>query len=268
MSEARLPTGQKWVMTLDPTTGGWMPVVALSGDAIEVDVGDISVDIGYVQISGTVAVAEPLTVEGAVSILDSWIHVTGSVNVAEPVTVDGFVAVTGSVSILGTVPVSGTVSVNEPVTVDGFVSITGSVSESWRVALTQDEDANDSDKTFTVPASQEWQLLWIWVEYASFTGTAANPTRQLELQMLDSGDDVIGTLHPGKTQTNGQSYNYMFAPGLPDLTSFRDTSYLLTPIPTTLFLAAGQKLRVWDNNAADAGNDDMNVQIQYAWRSV
>jgi len=166
------------------------------------------------------------------------------------------------------VQITGTVTIQEPLTVDGFVTVTGSVSESWRVALTQDEAADDSDKIFTVPASQEWQILWVWAEFASFTGTAANPARQLEIQLQDSAGDVIGQFQPGKTQTNGESYNYMFAPGFPDLTSFRDTSYLMTPLPPTIFLSAGQKLRIWDNNAVDAANDDLNVQMQYAWRTV
>jgi len=154
-------------------------------------------------------------------------------------------------------------------TVDGStVIVSGTTSESWRVALTQDEANNDSDKTFTVPAGQEWQVLWVWVEFASFTGTAANPSRQVEIQLQDAANDVIGAWQPAQTQSNAQTRNYLFAPGLPDLLAFRDTSYLMTPIPPTLFLSAGQQIRIWDNNAVDASNDDMNIQLQYAWRSV
>jgi hypothetical protein len=140
-----------------------------------------------------------------------------------------------------------------------------SVSESWRVALTQDETLNDSDKTFTVPASTEWQILWIWIE---FTTTATVGVRQLEVQLQDSAGDVIGAWQVGSTQIASLTYNYLLAIAMPDLAALRDSVYLLTPLPAGLFLTAGQKIRIWDNNVVDAAADDMNIQMQYAARSI
>ena len=54
---------------------------------------------------------------------------------------------------------------------------------------------------------------------------------------------------------------------LADLTAFRDTDYLMTPLPPTLILRAGDQLRVYDNNNV-AGTDDMVVQTQFAEREV
>ena len=59
-----------------------------------------------------------------------------------------------------------------------------------------------------------------------------------------------------------------FAPGLPDLTAFRDTSYLQTPLPPSLILPAGYDVRVYDNNAVDASADDMVVQMVVAERET
>lgn len=140
-----------------------------------------------------------------------------------------------------------------------------SVSDSWRVSLQSDEDANDSDKIFTVPASKEWQILWIWVELTS-TGTAGD--RQLEVEIQDSANDVIAEVaRAGAVQAASLTRNYLFAPGLVDLTSFRDTDYLTVPVPP-IFLKAGDQIRIFDNNAVDASADDMVIQMQIAERAI
>ena len=50
------------------------------------------------------------------------------------------------------------------------------IIDSWRVGLQSDETLNDSDKTFTVSANQEWQILWVWVEYHGPPGLKATST--------------------------------------------------------------------------------------------
>lgn len=139
------------------------------------------------------------------------------------------------------------------------------ISDTWRVSLQSDETADDSDKTFTVPASTEWQVLWVWVEY---TSTVVVGDRQLVIQLQDSGSDVIGEVRVGVVQAASLTYNYMIAAALADLTALRDTDFLTIPFPPTAILQAGDIVRVYDNNAVDAAADDMIVQMQIASRSV
>jgi len=137
--------------------------------------------------------------------------------------------------------------------------------DSWRVSLQSDETTNDSDKTFTVPASTEWQVLWVWVELAT-TATVGN--RQLVIEIQDSAADVIGQFRAGVVQAASLTRYYQWAASMADLQAFRDTDWLMTPLPPGLILQAGDILRVYDNNAVDAAADDMVVQMQIASRSV
>ena len=137
------------------------------------------------------------------------------------------------------------------------------ISESWRVALQADEAANDSDKTFTVPASTEWEILSIWVELST-TATVGN--RQVVVEMQDSAGDVIGSFLAGIVQTASLTRNYMFAPGLELMTVFVG-AYLSFPLPP-MVLPDGFKVRVYDSAAVDAAADDMVVQMMVASRTV
>ncbi len=139
------------------------------------------------------------------------------------------------------------------------------VTGDWRVSLINDETANDSDKTFTVPADTEYQILWIWVEFT----TGAGADRQLEVEIQDTGTDVIATWAiPSVVQGAAITRNYLFAPGVVDLAGFRDTDFISTPIPVAAFLQEGDILRIFDNNVVDVAADDMIVQIQIASRAV
>lgn len=139
------------------------------------------------------------------------------------------------------------------------------ITEDWKVTLTKDENENSSDKTFTIPAGMEWQILWIWVE---LTTTATSGLRQLEIQIQDSDSVPIGQFQTGVTQSAGLTYKYLFGIGLPDLTTVRDGNNLMTPLPAGTFLAESQKIRIWDNKAIDASADDMFVRLQYAYRTI
>jgi hypothetical protein len=138
-------------------------------------------------------------------------------------------------------------------------------AESWRVALVADVAPNDSDKTFTVPANTEWQVLWIYIILATSADVGA---RQLEIEIQNAAAAVIGRFQVGVTQAANLTYNYLVAQAMPDLTALRDVVYLLTPLPAGLFLSAGQKVRIYDNNAVAVAADDMSIQLQYAFRPV
>ena len=135
------------------------------------------------------------------------------------------------------------------------------IDDTWEILLVSDETLNDSDKTLTVPATYEYQILWIWIELAT---TATVGDRQIEIRLLDDAADTIGQFRAGVVQAASLTRYYMFAASLADLLGFRDTDYLMSPIPPTLFVSAGQAIRIWDNNAVDAAADDMIIQMQVA----
>lgn len=126
--------------------------------------------------------------------------------------------------------------------------------------LQAEETADASDKAFAVPAREIWQILWIWIELIT---DATVGDRQLELLVRDGSDDTILQLHVGAVQAASLTRNYLLAPGLADLTAFRDTSFLMTPLPP-LMLPGGYDLRIYDNNAVAAAADDMIVQMMVA----
>jgi len=140
----------------------------------------------------------------------------------------------------------------------------------WFVTNWQEISQNDSDKVFgPVPDGMEYQILWIQV---NFITSAVVGDRQLEVRMERPASAMPGpegTLaKAGAVQAASADNGYIFAPGLADLTSVRDSDYLTTPIPVTSLLQAGDQLRIYDNNAVDAAADDMYIYIQYAYRRV
>lgn len=137
--------------------------------------------------------------------------------------------------------------------------------DNWGLPLlSAEETANDSDKTFTVTAGKVWEIQSIWVELAT---TADVGNRQMSVAILDSADDVLARVEAGAVQAASVTRNYLFAPGVVDLTSMRNTAYLTTPIPQWV-LAPGMKIRVWDSAAIAAGADDMVVQVLVVQRAV
>ncbi|MCI0352273.1 MAG: hypothetical protein L0Z53_22880 [Acidobacteriales bacterium] len=129
----------------------------------------------------------------------------------------------------------------------------------WLTATLQsDVAANDSDKTFTVPASTTWSVNTIFVKLVS-TATAGN--RQIEVKITDGSDVEILTIRAGAVQAASLTRFYNFGHGLADLTAFRDTDALSNPLPRQLVLPAGYKIRVRDKTAVDAAADDMDVHL-------
>jgi hypothetical protein len=137
--------------------------------------------------------------------------------------------------------------------------------DGWNPSLQAEEALNDSDKTFTVPAGTEWEILTIYVELAT-TATVGN--RQLAIRFTDGSDDIIGQIRAGAVQAASLTRIYQFGVGLPDLTAFRDTDFLSTPLPDGLVLPAGYKVRILDKAAIDAAADDMDVQMMVRARLV
>lgn len=137
--------------------------------------------------------------------------------------------------------------------------------DAWTLTLIADETLNDSDKTLTVPANTEYEVLWIYIELAT---TATVGARQIEIDFRDTADDVIGQIRPNATQAASLTYYYMVAPALANQPAVYDTDHLQTPLPPTIFLPAGYDIRIFDNNAVDAAADDMVIQMMVAARAT
>ena len=139
------------------------------------------------------------------------------------------------------------------------------VVDTWSPLLVADETADDSDKSFTVPANYMYQVLWIWVE---LTSDANAGNRQMTIELQDDAADVIAQWRAGAVQAASLTRYYCFAPSNADLTAFRDTTFLMTPIPPTVVLPASYVVRVYDSAAISAAGDDMVVQLMVARRAV
>ena len=143
---------------------------------------------------------------------------------------------------------------------------TFNTTETWRIALQSDVTLNDSDKSFVVPAATEQQIFSIWVE---LTTTATVGDRQLVIELQETGADVISQwARAAIVQAASLTKYYSLFPCAPDLSAWRDTDFLTTPIPPSSFLQTGDILRVYDNNAVDAAADDMIVHIKYGARAI
>lgn len=146
----------------------------------------------------------------------------------------------------------------------GFFDNPLPAKDTWQLVNLVSETLNDSNKHFTVPVGQIYQILYVYVVLAS-TATAGN--RQLEVQLRSTTDVVIGAVVAGATQAASLTRRYFFGPALADLTGFRDTNYLMSPLPPTTFLSAGEDVRIWDNASIDANADDMSIYIKAARRA-
>ena len=126
--------------------------------------------------------------------------------------------------------------------------------------LARDVAANDSDKTFTVPAATQWDVYSVYVKCVS-TATAGN--RQIAIE-IDDGTNVFAVSFIGTVQAASLTRFYMFARGLGRLTATDGpTAYtmLWCALPQLPWLPAGYRIRVYDVAAIDAAADDMDVTI-------
>jgi hypothetical protein len=123
---------------------------------------------------------------------------------------------------------------------------------------------NGSEKYFTVPSGKEWQIISVYVDFAT-SATAGN--RQIAVRLEDAGAGYQGRIPAGVVQSASLTRYYSFAVGMPDLSAFRDTNKLLTPLPPQL-LAPGSKIRVLDTAAIATSGDTLTVRATVAERSI
>jgi hypothetical protein len=120
-----------------------------------------------------------------------------------------------------------------------------------------DNTANDSDKSFTVPAGERWVLLYANVKLAT---SADVGNRQIRISVSDPDGNEVGYISAGAVQAASTTRSYGFLQGIYRETTFID-SMIQVPIPIGLHLPAGSVLRFYDSAAIAAAADDMTVSI-------
>lgn len=154
----------------------------------------------------------------------------------------------------GGTPLDVTSDINDPVY----------IKDTWAFGTVYAITANQS-QVIIVPAGKIWQILSIYVDLVT---TATVGDRLLEVLLRDNLGNNVGMIRAGVVQAASLTRRYMLAPGLADLTAFRDTSFLTTPIPPTWIIPAAFSLLIQDNNAIDAAADDFTVRVMYAEKSA
>lgn len=133
----------------------------------------------------------------------------------------------------------------------------------YTLIIKSDTAENDSDKSFTVPSNEEWEVLLV---RSDFTASASAGNRRVTVEIQDGSTNVLARIQSGVviTATNSQVDN--FSPGLADQTS-QVNGEVNTALPT-LILAPGHVLRVYDIGAVDAAADDMTIYATIKRRFV
>lgn len=125
--------------------------------------------------------------------------------------------------------------------------------------LSQQSDAlaDDSDKTFTVPAGKMWDVRSI---YAKLVTTATVGNRQLDIVFADASANIIGKYQSAAAVAASLTREWLFAPGNPAENGFTN-AWMLRPMSSNVMLPAGYTIRVYDSAAVDAAADDLTVRI-------
>jgi hypothetical protein len=125
---------------------------------------------------------------------------------------------------------------------------------------------------FNVPPRETWQLLSLWAEY---TTTATAGVRALRLVIRDLADDVVFEVSAGVTLGVSTDADFLFAPGVADLTAVRDSDSVTVPIPAGILLEPGWDINIEVGNADSVDDSDatsdldlMVTQLMYASRNV
>ena len=125
-----------------------------------------------------------------------------------------------------------------------------------------DVGADDSDKTWTVPAGETWNILSLWVQLAA---SAVVGNRMLVVEYQDAAGYVWWRCTSVTLIAAGATTRIEFAPGVIPQAASGGPGYSVA-LPNPCVALAGGVLRVWDWNAIDDGggvanHDDMTVYI-------
>lgn len=130
------------------------------------------------------------------------------------------------------------------------------------VSRTSDQAANDSDKSFPVPAGKQWLVMGIYADFRP-TGTAGN--RRLQVQ-IDDGSDVIWRTYPDNLIPATNRFDMAWGPGFPLATATQTgVRAQYAPLPE-FWLDAGWNLQILDAASVDGAADDLRLGLFYLER--
>lgn len=120
-----------------------------------------------------------------------------------------------------------------------------------------DETADDSDKSFVVPAERRYVLRYGQVTLIS-TATAGN--RQMALEIQDDAANVVFRSLAGAVQAASVTREYHFTPDVAREAAFV-ADQIMVPIPPKLVMLPGWTMRFYDVTPVDPAADDMTVAM-------
>lgn len=125
--------------------------------------------------------------------------------------------------------------------------------------LAYDATANDSDKSFTVPAGKVWDVKLIHIK---FTTTATVGNRQLFVVITDGTNEITRTVRATVTASQVAVMRVSFNGANNALTpAFDGCNVSAQDILPFNIMRAGYVIRAYDGGAVDAAQDDMIVAI-------
>ena len=139
------------------------------------------------------------------------------------------------------------------------------VGDIWEVTTLVNRADNDIDKAWVVPVGYEYQILGVYIEYNAEGAAAGN--RQIVVQWQNDSGYTIGEVRAGAVFAQGAARKFTFGPALVDMFSFRDTDWLMSPLPPMIFLPAGYAIRVYEKGGFDE-TDNMHVYVHIARRVI
>lgn len=150
----------------------------------------------------------------------------------------------------------------------GKVKTTPAGTPTWE----HDATANDSDKTFAVPAGKRWHLCYI---AGDIINTATVGNRVVQILITDGTNNLWVSYRSGSVPAS-EAGQLFFSNGITRDANAR--SRLSAPTSAAnvsitgglpiLTLDAGSTIRVWDIAAIDAAADDLTVVLHYLEESV
>jgi len=128
---------------------------------------------------------------------------------------------------------------------------------NWR-AITKVSTGGNS-QTITVNATGstknvDWIVQGIRLAYVTTASSLGSTVARIPtVQYLGSTSNILDEIRSGTGQGSSSSRFYLFNAAMPDMTSFRDTNLLTTPL-NPMMLAQGQQIRVFDNASASTSD--------------
>jgi len=131
---------------------------------------------------------------------------------------------------------------------------------------TRDATANDSDKSFTVPAGKAWVLKHV---EGLLINTATVGNRFLRIAITTAAGDELFSLDTAAVAASQLGQCMLYDGAALTATPYRTHSInnynvmQVAPLPHDTILPAGTIVRVWDVSAIDPAADDLTVILHY-----